>query len=581
MLGVAVASITSWSVADFKSLGAATLRLPHLTVLAGANSSGKSSVLQSMLLLAQSMTRGGRIVMNGQLVRLGEPTHVIREGQSAVEFRFSVHGAPAAAAEPPRAAKFEVAVSLVPSPDGTSMTPSSFEVTDAEGTVIIAATSERMRTADIDAFSRASYGQDMSFLKLKQVEGRKAPNRMYLGFMGVVPVLLARHIDPRVIARQMKAVVSAAMSAERLNYDLVSELSRLVSKKKFYKEFGLDGPASGAHQRPSQASAMLWGVRDFAALDDSMRETLLQRFVSQRAAQEWVVIGPGFPHLGYGNRIGRHYFPDDGVIESTIAEEHAVSLVFLGVFASAMESFGNRIQYLGPLRDEPRVLQGAWDERVSALPVGIRGELTAEILTRERNRQIEFTDWDRVQRKATLPDAVAIWCDYFGIGDRIEVHDHGKLGRGVELRVDGFSRDLTMIGVGASQLLPILVASLAADPGTIILIEQPELHLHPTVQSRLADFFLFARPEVRFIVETHSEYLVTRIRRRIAETFETPARVEVMFAERVSGATQVRSLALTAGGDFNEWPDGFFDAQEIDTRRIVQALAAQVGKAKS
>ncbi len=494
--------------------------------------------------------------MNGQLVRLGEPTHVIREGQSAVEFRFSVHGASTVTAEPPRAAKFEVSISLVPSEDGTSMTPSSFEVVDADGAVVIAATSERMRAADIEAFSSASHQHDLSFLKLRIVDGRKAPNRMYLGFIGVIPVTLARHVDPRVIAKQMTTAVSAAISADRVSYDLAAEMSRLVPKKKFFKEFGVAVPAHHPPLRVRRKRSHRCGFkRDFAAMDESMWQTLLQRLATERSAQEWVVINPGIAHLGYGHRMGRHY-PDDGVVESTIAEEHAISLGFIALFASALESFASNIQYLGPLRDEPRVLQGAWDERVSALPVGIRGELTAEVLTRERGREIEFTDWDGVSRRATLPDAVAIWCDYFGIGDKIEVHDHGKLGRGVELRVDGFSRDLTMIGVGASQLLPILVASLAAESGTLILIEQPELHLHPTVQSRLADFFLFARPEVRFIVETHSEYLVTRIRRRIAESFMSPSHVEVMYAERVDGATQVRSLALTAGGDFDEWPRG-------------------------
>lgn len=576
-----MATIGSWSVADFKSLGAATLRLPRLTVLAGANSSGKSSVLQSMLLLAQSMTRGGRIVMNGQLVRLGEPSHVIREGQSAVEFRFEVtHGGLAATAEPPRAAKFNVAVSLVPADDGTSMSPSSFEVIDAYGKLIVSATSERMRAADIEAFSHSFSNQDLSFLKLKIIDGRKAPNRMYVGFVGLVPMLLARHIDPGVIRRQLGALLDNILATERLNIDVASELTQLVSKKKFFKEFGIEKTPPGNSSRQAQSMSALWTMRDFNALEPEVLKTLVGRFVEGRAEHEWAVIGPGLSFFGHPQRM-RHYYFDGGAIETTLAEEHATSLTYMGAFASALEIFGNRIQYLGPLRDEPRVVQGAWDERVPALPVGIRGELTAEILTRERNSKINFQDWDGTPRVAALPDAVALWCEYFGIGDKIEVHDHGKLGRGVELQVDGFSRDLTQIGVGASQLLPILVASLAAEASTIILIEQPELHLHPSVQSRLADFFLFARPDVRFIVETHSEYLVTRIRRRIAEEVTTPSHVEVMFAERVGGATQVRSLSLTAGGDFDEWPDGFFDAQEVDTRFIIRALAARVAKEES
>jgi predicted ATPase len=138
-----------------------------------------------------------------------------------------------------------------------------------------------------------------------------------------------------------------------------------------------------------------------------------------------------------------------------------------------------------------------------------------------------------------------------------------------------------MIGVGASQLLPILVACLSVERNSVVLVEQPELHLHPSVQSKLADFFLFARRDVQFLVETHSEYLITRLRRRIAEERTEPHRVQVLYAERRGAATQVRPLALTAGGDFDEWPDGFFDAQEADVRHIVRAVAARMAKERA
>ena len=574
-----MASISSWSIADFKSLGSATLALPHLTVLAGANSSGKSSVLQSILLLAQSITRGGNLVMNGPLVRLGEPADVVREGQAAVELRFTVQGGPPAVVEPPRALKFEVSLSLASSDNGVALVPSAFEVVDLEGTVLIAATSERMRLADIDAFSHTAHGLDLSFLRLTVFGGRKAPNRMYLGFLGVAPTLVARHIDPRVIVRQMESTLDDVLSTDRMTYELAQEVTQLVPKRKFFKEFQIEDQRESASVRV--APTPLWSKRDFAALDAAQRKELVSRAAAKRARVEWAVIGPGLGYLGSPHRLNRRYYFEGGVVESALADEHSLGLTFLGAFASAMEDFGGQVKYLGPLRDEPRVVQGAWDERVRALPVGIRGELTAEVLTREKDRTIRFNDWDGQPREGTLPDAAALWCNYFGIGERINVLDLGKLGRGVNLRVDGIDRDLTMIGVGASQLLPILVASLAAETGSLILIEQPELHLHPSVQSRLADFFLFARPDVRFIVETHSEYLVTRIRRRIAEERALPSDVEVMFAERRGGATEVRSLALGKGGDFNEWPEGFFDAQEIDLRYIVRAIASHVAKADS
>lgn len=108
------------------------------------------------------------------------------------------------------------------------------------------------------------------------------------------------------------------------------------------------------------------------------------------------------------------------------------------------------------------------------------------------------------------------------------------------------------------------------------MLEQPELHLHPAVQSRLADFLLFARTDLRLVVETHSEYLITRIRRRVAEGARASKNIAVMFAERDGDASNFRSLVLNDVGDFSDWPRGFFDTQDEDGRAIVRAVRASL-----
>lgn len=144
----------------------------------------------------------------------------------------------------------------------------------------------------------------------------------------------------------------------------------------------------------------------------------------------------------------------------------------------------------------------------------------------------------------------------------------------------GVERDLTTVGVGASQLLPVIALVLSATPGAIICIEQPELHLHPAVQSRLADFFLRARPDLAIIVETHSEYMVTRIRRRAAEGALDVGDVSIFFAEQEGGKTNFRNLKLNVDGNLSDWPAGFFDAQDEDARALVAAIARTTRDAK-
>lgn len=127
------------------------------------------------------------------------------------------------------------------------------------------------------------------------------------------------------------------------------------------------------------------------------------------------------------------------------------------------------------------------------------------------------------------------------------------------------------IGIGVSQVLPVLVSSYASRNG-LLLIEQPEIHLHPALQSELADVFIesaLGPSGNRFVLETHSEHLMLRILKRIRETADkelpeaqypiTPADVSVLYVEPTSEGTIVHYLQITEDGDFETpWPQGFF-----------------------
>jgi hypothetical protein len=126
------------------------------------------------------------------------------------------------------------------------------------------------------------------------------------------------------------------------------------------------------------------------------------------------------------------------------------------------------------------------------------------------------------------------------------------------------------VGVGISQLLPVIVAALHTSRG-IVAIEQPELHIHPAWQVVLGDLFLSQakKRDVIFLLETHSEHLMLRLLRRIRETHEgdippgapeaTPDDVAVLFIESREGGAKITPLPINESGDFDEkWPRGFF-----------------------
>lgn len=130
------------------------------------------------------------------------------------------------------------------------------------------------------------------------------------------------------------------------------------------------------------------------------------------------------------------------------------------------------------------------------------------------------------------------------------------------------------IGVGISQLLPIVVAALATEDG-MVAMEQPALHIHPALQVDLGDLFIhrIIDREVRFLIETHSEHLLLRFLRRIRETSAnelppnvdglSPDQLSVLFIKKGEAGVDVTRLNVNADGEFeNEWPDGFFEERD-------------------
>ena len=174
-------------------------------------------------------------------------------------------------------------------------------------------------------------------------------------------------------------------------------------------------------------------------------------------------------------------------------------------------------------------------------------------------------------------EAVEAWGAQLGFLQAIRVVQQPKVGSTITVKIEGLDKEVPLdaVGVGVSQLLPVLVLCLLSEPGSVILLEQPELHLHPALQQRLADFLIaIARSGRQLIVETHSEYMVSRLRRRIAEDpdDELLSISKVIFAERdgQTGITTYRDVELSPYGDIDEWPKGFFDQAAAEEREIIR-----------
>jgi predicted ATPase len=129
------------------------------------------------------------------------------------------------------------------------------------------------------------------------------------------------------------------------------------------------------------------------------------------------------------------------------------------------------------------------------------------------------------------------------------------------------------VGFGVSQILPVLVLCYYVPDGAIILLEQPEIHLHPSVQADLADVLIDAvmNRNIQIILESHSEHLLRRLQRRIAEEVIPSDKVNLYFCRMENGASQIEKLQLDDEGYISNWPPNFFGDEMADLVAMTEA----------
>lgn len=236
---------------------------------------------------------------------------------------------------------------------------------------------------------------------------------------------------------------------------------------------------------------------------------------------------------------------------------------------SAIECVRNALGslvYLGPFRDAPG--------REMRLPeatvrdVGLRGGLAARALA---------SDWLR-QGATVLGRVGEFYRDHLG-GWVLDLERQGQSFSVVLHPPDdpSVAVNLRDAGVGLSQVLPVVVQHeldrAIGRTGGLDIVEQPELHLHPGVHGDLADLYIEAvhRSAIRFLIETHSENFILRIRRRIAERSLRPADVAIYWINDDAHASpRVQRIGLDEHGGVDSWPKGVF-AEDLDEVRAIRA----------
>ncbi len=136
------------------------------------------------------------------------------------------------------------------------------------------------------------------------------------------------------------------------------------------------------------------------------------------------------------------------------------------------------------------------------------------------------------------------------------------------------------VGFGVSQVLPILVALIVAEPGQLVYLEQPEMHLHPRAQVALAQVLADAAQRgVRVVAETHSSLLLLAIQTLVAEGSLSPELVRLhWFTRREDGATEINTADLDEVGAYGDWPEDFDDVDLKTQSRYLNAAQSRLAE---
>jgi hypothetical protein len=240
-------------------------------------------------------------------------------------------------------------------------------------------------------------------------------------------------------------------------------------------------------------------------------------------------------------------------------EQDHISVLILAV-SSIIKDFLSNCVHLGPIRHHPE--RNFFFGGIISSYVGITGEYANEILVGDPE----------------LVEKVNIQLSRLHLGYQVRITPLESASANVKVSTirlvtdAGIDLAITDVGYGISQILPIIVQSVMAK-GKSILIEQPELHLHPAQQAELGDMFIQSALDAgknTFLIETHSEHLLLRVMRRMRETKNrmlpegvppvTPNDVCLLFVEPYGSQSIVREMPLNDNGELMKaWPGGFFE----------------------
>ena len=550
--------LTGIGLRNFKAFGDEMQEAPlsKITLIYGPNSGGKSSIIQAPLLLKQSLKNGyadttRTLVTVGELADLGSVRALLHRHDTERELGISFIYKDLEL----RRDGAENRVYLGFSSGSLSNVRYQIASHNKDEELLDAVAMKNVHLWDVDVKVL-----DVFVDREIKFEGNFLP---ILDFWNLTNVWanakelehdldreseLARSFSNRRDSAQLQTLIETHQDAQVRVRALIRDVEQVVSKEQtltYTNESALERA-----QALARAGRRMQGI---------VRKIEPARRQSQALARIWAQIKT--------LKIG----------ESNLSAEHVIWLT-PETIPNDYERCLRAVNYMGPLRSAPQRLYRFSDERDSQGITGTQGEYAANALYRDFN----------------LREEVNCRFKQFGITYQLDVIPLGEAslsGEHITIALTDKRTDtqvtLADVGYGINQILPVIIEGIASQEGAILCVEQPEIHLHPRLQANIADLMIDTiadEPGKRkqWIVETHSELLIRRIRTRIAQGDISPSDVSVLYVDPDDDdceGSAIKQLRLDENGRFlDEWPNGFFEEGYKQARLARRARLAKDNK---
>lgn len=556
--------LTNWTVGNFKSIDEPiTVPLGPVTLISGVNSSGKTAFLQSILVAAQTISSRSvdrPLVTNGRFVRLGMATELVHVPTQSTPL---VLGGTLRGEwnEAPAEFEFKANIRVPRRSSGLRREEVVYgaELSASLGSRIFRVQSTSQLTAKISPRVSDRSWRAVTSFSAPPLEG-KARGVILRQFL---PTRLAMEVDPLERALSMLS----GRSPRRKGFALVPFEDLLL----VLESFGINTREPLTDEAARRIGNILSRHNVSARLPSTLEEVFNRLRVSWRRlgiqAQDELFQAVRSLALAQVSELRSSEMDITDLPEPLRTANREIR-----------DFFETRVRYIGPLREDPRSVYGM-EHPGEIDDVGVKGEFTAAVLDQLWARSVSNPDpLSRSVRQERLLDATIRWLRHLGLASSLETEELGSMGFQISVTIgdDGKWHDLTNVGVGVSQVLPIIVSALLSPANSLLIFEQPEIHLHPAVQSRLAEFFVgLARHGKQCLIETHSEHLMNRLRLLIAEdeSGDTSDLIKMYFAQLRDGESHFSEVAVSPAGSIQDWPAGFFDETLVQSQRLLEAGA--------